>query len=704
MEEFYTSVHLKRPVRLSAETRHFAYESLQGKYGAEARKTPVLYFTPPRGYADMTPLEKHDLMVSEIAKGAPLRICEGERISGAATLGDAIRHFLPAAEVGKTPELYGIDHLTVDFSDVLSIGMDGIEKKVHTSRLKHTDPQKKAFLESCLHTIDSMRIFHARYLAALADLPGYEKNLESLRRVPFSPAESFYEAVQSIWFVFVFLRLLGNWPGIGRLDVLLGDYLDKDLRDGVLTLSEAREILAHFFIKGCEWIGGSDTVSGDAQHYQNIVLAGTDENDRDVTNALTYLVLDIVEETGISDFPITIRLHRNTDEKLLRRAAEVIRFGGGTVAVYGEELVLSSLEEMGYQKEEARTFANDGCWEVQMPGRTYFSYTPFDALGILQHITLSDYQKSFSDFGSLMAAYKKDIAKEVAAIFEARALSLLAEDRRTFRPMPPCTAVSLFEKDCIGRGLSYREGGTDYFVISPHIGGLPDAVNSLYALRNAVFSDKLVSFSDFSAILRRNWADAEKLLKTVQTQYTYFGNGNPEADSIAAEILDAFADACAQFDKTTPIRFVPGVSTFGRQVDWAPKRMATPFGRRAGEILSGNLSPTPGTDTNGCTAIIKSYTKMPLRRMYSGAALDIGLMPADMENENAVQAIMGLLRGFTLLDGFFMQLDAVDKATLLAAQKDPASYKNLSVRVSGWNARFVTLGREWQDMIISRAK
>jgi formate C-acetyltransferase len=112
------------------------------------------------------------------------------------------------------------------------------------------------------------------------------------------------------------MRLCGNWPGIGRRDELLGPYLENDLKHGVLTLDEAREILAHFFIKGCEWICGGNYGSGDAQHYQNLVIAGIDENGNDVTNDVTYLILDIIEELGISDFPTTVRLSSKSPEKL----------------------------------------------------------------------------------------------------------------------------------------------------------------------------------------------------------------------------------------------------------------------------------------------------------------------------------------------------------------------------------------------------
>ena len=147
---------------------------------------------------------------------------------------------------------------------------------------------------------------------------------------------------------------------------------------------------------------------------------------------------------------------------------------------------------------------------------------------------------------------------------------------------------------------------------------------------------------------------------------------------------------------------MPGVSTFGRQIEWRAHRTATAFGAKKGEILSGNSSPTPGTDLGGATAIIRSYCKADLMRQTTGAALDVKLYPDTVYGESGVDALMALMRGFIELGGCFMQVDVVDEAVLRAAQADPAAFKTLSVRVSGWNARFVTLDREWQNMIIER--
>ena len=205
-------------------------------------------------------------------------------------------------------------------------------------------------------------------------------------------------------------------------------------------------------------------------------------------------------------------------------------------------------------------------------------------------------------------------------------------------------------------------------------------------------------------ILKNNWEKEEELRKRILSGYTYFGNDNDEADEIAARVLDGFSDSCMEYDGKTPIRFVSGVSTFGRQIEWAPARSAAPFGRKKGEVLSGNMSPTPGTDHSGAAAIIKSYCKADLRKQYTGAALDIGFVPSNIDSENAVSALGGLIKAFVRLGGSFMQIDTVNADVLTEAQKNPENFQNLSVRVSGWNARFVTMNKQWQDMIIDRTK
>lgn len=703
--KFYTSYCEQRPVRLSEKTRRFAYDSLHHKYGADTMQTPYVKLDHIENYDELTPLEQYNAAIHEIVTKAPVRICQDELISGAATLGLAISHLVPAVRNQDiSTAMPSISHLTVDFETVLKKGINGIKQDVESALQKVQGERERAFLNSARHCIDCFEIWHCRYLEALKDKAGFEQNYANLQRVPFQPASSFYEAVQSIWFTFAFIRLCGNWPGIGRIDYILGDYLKKDLAQGRLTYEQAREILAHFFIKGCEWVRGGDYGSGDAQHYQNIVLAGVDTDGKEIANEVTYLVLDILEELGISDFPTTVRLNSDSPQQLLKRTAEVIRHGGGVVAVYNEDLILDSLTKYGYSPDEARRFANDGCWEVQVPGKTYFTYIPFDALQVLQTDALKQYENvDFSSFEDLYAAFCQALRTKIENIYEMIVRNL---ERKTdgwdWKPAVPCTVVSLFEQGCIQKGRSYLEGGPVYTVASPHIGGVADVANSLYAIQKLVYEEEKLSFSELMQILKNNWDDCEPLRRYVQTHYVYYGNDNDEADGLAARILDDFADCCKALDGRCPFRFPGGVSTFGRQLEWRPMRLACPHGRKAGEILAGNLSPTPDTDMEGATAVIRSYCKADLTRQVTGAALDVKLFPSLIKGQEGTDAIISLLQGFLKLGGCFMQLDVIDNQTLKDAQEHPENYQTLSVRVSGWNARFVTLNREWQDMIIER--
>ena len=703
--EFF-AVNGKRPVRLSEATRLFAYESINHKYGHDTWEKSAVTMDSIDNFDSLSSIKQYDLAVRRIAEEAPIRICNGEKISGAATLGISITHNVPATYKGNI--IFGsVSHLTVDFETVLDKGVNHIIEKAEAAYEKYRETEKEPFALSCIRTLESFKIWHSRYLEALKDNPLYLDNYNNLKKVPFCPAETFYEAVQSLWFTFAFIRLCGNWPGIGRIDVLLGKYLERDLENGILTLEEAREILAHFFIKGCEWICGGDYGSGDAQHYQNILLGGIDEYGNEVTNKVTYLVLDILEELGISDFPTTVRINKKTDKKLLLRIAEIIRLGGGVIAVYNEELVIDSLTAHGYSLSEARRFANDGCWEIQIPGKTYFTYIPFDSLQILQKQTLEGYSGNtvFPDFEAIYSKYICDLTSHVEKIFSERKNSWFNKDknRAWFWEYPiPCTVVSVFEEGCIEKGLSYFDGGPIYNVVSPHIGGLPDTVNSLYAIKKLVFDEKKLTLSELLDVLKNNWDGSEKLRRYVMNKYSYYGNDNDEVDNIAKQLVHDFARICDDIGKTVPYDTPAGISTFGRQLEWSPHRFATPYGKKAGDILSGNYSPTPGTDKEGATAIINSYCKTDLRETVSGAALDIKLLPTTVRGDSGIEAIATLIMGFVYRGGHFMQLDIADATLLCEAQKHPEDYQNLSVRVSGWNARFVTLNKEWQDMIIAQ--
>jgi pyruvate-formate lyase len=698
-----TAYRPEQPSRLSDETHAHALRSLSGEHGRSM--VAADFALDEAATAGLSPEMRYAHAARLIAERAPIRILPGERIVGSATLLEAAWHQMPVAGCPST------SHTTAGFHRVVPLGYRTLRAQCE-ERLARGDLDDKGrdLVEAMQVCLEAAATWTARHLEELERLAGVSTGSEReghvrlagiLRRVPEGPPTTFHEAVQSLWMLWAFQRLCGNWLGLGRIDQYLGPFLAEDLSEGRTTLDEAREVLAHFWIKGTEWTGVPDAGggSGDGQYYQNVVLGGVNAQGSDVTNEVTYLVLDIIEELHICDFPVAVRIGRNSPERLLRRIAEVQRQGGGIVAVYNEEVVIEGLTRFGYALEEARGFANDGCWEVLVPGRTYFTYAPFDALRILQDVlgvTGEGPVAAYDDFESLYAAFRDRLAAHVEAFHE--------QADRFATGGPPAPLLSLLVEDCIERGRGYYERGARYSVQAPHAGGLANVANSLLVLRTLVFEDGLMSLPDLVGILRQDWEGHEELRRMVQSRFDFYGNDAAEADALMRRVFDDYTELVGEVKERAGVLRPAGISTFGREIAWRYERGATADGHRVGEILATNFSPSPGTDRTGPTAAVQSYCGMDFTRTPNGATLELKLHPGSTAGEEGLQALVGLLRAFVDLGGFYMQVDVVDTALLLDAQQHPECYPNLSVRISGWSARFATLSREWQAMIIGRTQ
>jgi len=695
--------------RLSEETLALARQALDGAWGRALIDLPLTLDDRP-DLAELSPAMRRAFGIKLIAEQAPVRILPGERIVGATTLQACIKHVLPIYEDGKLA-YPSISHLTPAFDDVLKVGYRGLRQQVEWRLARgRLDEAGEDLLRAIHLCLEAAEIWHRRYLEALdariADSEGemqrqYRQVRAGLARVPEDPPVTFHEAVQALWFAFAFQRLCGNWPGIGRIDEMLGPYLQRDLAEGRITLDEARELIAHFWIRGCDWIGagGFQNGSGDAQYYQNIVLSGVDVDGNDLTNAVTGLVLDVVEELHISEFPIAVRISAHTPDWLLRRIADVQRLGGGIVAIYNEELIIRALVRFGYHEREARCFANDGCWEILIPGETKFSYHPIDLLLLLQEamgLTDDGVSPDYPDFNSLYAVFRSRLAARVREFHaEADAFAL---------GWPDEPLISLLIKDCIETGRSLHNRGARYTVCAPHAGGLADTGNSLLAVKKLVFDEKQISYPELVECVRANWEGHEELRRQVLHRLDRYGNDVAEADEMTKRVFDDFLALVSLVRERNGVLRPPGVSTFGREIGWRDQRTATPDGHLRGDILATNFSPSPGTDTEGPTAVIRSHCGMDLERLPNGTALELKIVPSSVEGETGIEALVGLMKTFLTLGGFFMHVDVVSSEMLREAQQHPEQHANLAVRVSGWSARFVTLSEEWQEMIIGRTE
>jgi len=689
------------PQRLSDGTRVLAHRAISGEHGRGLISAPVELSAEDQR---LSPDLRYARAVQLAAEHAPLRILPGELIVGSASLLEAARHVTPISGDPST------SHTTIGFARGLREGYSGIRRRIAERRARGGLTAKQLdFLRAMEMCLDAADVWHRRYMTALHELATRSSGKESatylrvakaLERVPNEPPRTFHEAVQALWFMWAFQRLMGNWSGIGRIDEMLGPYLRADLAANRITLGEAREILAHFWIKGCEWIGvpGAGGGSGDAQFYQNIILAGVDANGREVTNEVTYLVLDIVEELHISDFPIAVRLNSRTPDRLLRRVAEVQRHGGGIVAAYNEEKVIAGLQRMGFSMSEARSFANDGCWEVLIPGKTAFSYVPFDMMIHVQNAMglgtgeSRDYPTFDAFYSAVMAGVRKHLDWHNAAA------------DNWCRQGPPSPLLSLLVDDCIERAAGYYERGARYYILSPHAGGMADVANSLLVIRDLVYDRGVLKLRDFADILRGNWHGQEHLRSRIARTFEFYGNDSEASDEMMRRVFDDYTAMVAEVPLRNGVLRPAGISTFGRQIEWAPQRTATPFGATAGTFLASNCSPTPGTDLHGPTAVLRSYCKLDFERTPNGATLELKIHPASVKGENGITALTALLKTFVRLGGWYVHVDVMDTELLRDAQEHPEKYPNLSVRIAGWSARFATLNKQWQDMIIERTQ
>jgi formate C-acetyltransferase len=690
------------PRRLSAQTRELARLGLEGQFARQmVMAGPELSARlPDDGTSENM---RYALAVRLVAENAPLRVMPDELVVGSATYLEAPNHLTPIHGGSST------SHLTLGFDRALKMGYRGLRRQIE-ERLARDDLDARGIdlLRSMRVCLDAAGLWHARHVSLLeervaassgAQRVHYKRVLENFREVPERPPRTFYEAVQALWSMFEFQRLCGNWSGLGRIDQMLGPYLEHDLAREWLTLDEAREILAHFWAHGTEW-AGIQQGSGDAQHYQNVVLSGVDAQGDDVTNAVTYLVLDVIEELHISDFPVAVRINRDSPKKLLRRVAEVQRLGGGVVSIYNEDVVIRGLSELGIPTEEVRCFANDGCWEVLIPGKTAFGYLPFDLLEVLQDtLGLGDTGGSVPDaptFEALYTRFRDGLSRRLDALHE-RADGAFQDGR-------PAPLVSLFIEDCVEKGRGYYDRGSRYVFQAPHAGGMADVANSFFAIRRLVYEEGALSLRQLVDVLRADWSGHEQLRRRVYTTFPAYGNDDEAADAMMQRVFDDYTGLVRELPYRNGVTRPAGISTFGREIEWRAHRKASAHGFKLGALLATNFSPTPGTDRKGPTAVMKSYCAVDFTRLPNGGTLELKLHPSSVRGEQGLAAMVGLLESFVRLGGFYLNVDVMDTAILRDAQKHPERYPNLAVRVSGWCARFNTLSKEWQDMIIQRTQ
>ena len=669
------------------------------------------------------------------------------RARGEALLPDEVSVFMETGVFGMEGKLNAGDaHLAINHERLLREGLKGYEERTRAAKaaLDLTDPDsidKYVFYKAVLIVIDAVRRFALRYSALAARKaeaetdPARKAELERMSaicaRVPYEPASSFREAIQTVWFSQVILQIESNGHSLsfGRFDQYLYPYYQADVDAGEITRDEALELLTNLWIKTLtvqKVRSQAHTLSSaGSPMYQNVTIGGQTTDGCDAVNELSFLVLQSVAQTRLTQPNLTVRYHKDIDKKFLDECIEVMRLGFGMPAFNNDEVIIPSFVNWGVAEKDAYNYSAIGCVETAVPGKwgyrcTGMSYLNFPRLLLVamnDGVDLTTGRRFTKGYGRFteMGSYDELIDAWDKTIREMTRYSVIVEnaiDKASERDVPDVLCSALTD-DCIARGKTIKEGGSVYDFISGLQVGIANMADSLAAIKKLVFEEGKVTQQELWDAILEDFSSPEgqRIQRMLVTGAPKYGNDDDYVDDLVVEAYEPYIDEIGKYPNTRHgrgpiggIRYA-GTSSISANVGQGMGTMATPDGRHAHEPLAEGCSPAHNADRQGPTAVFKSVSKLPTEKITGGVLLNQKMTPTMLERkENRRKLEMMLGTFFNRLHGYHVQYNIVSRDTLIDAQVHPEAHKDLIVRVAGYSAFFNVLSRATQDDIIGRTE
>ncbi|WP_320075302.1 glycyl radical protein [Eubacterium maltosivorans] len=627
----------------------------------------------------------------------------------------------------------GWGETTAGYEMIINEGIEGVRRRIEETRasLDITKPghyEKLVYLRALSLSADGIVKLAARYsaealrLAGLEEDPARKEELLAISdicgRVPEKPARTFREALQSfyIYHTCIFMEQNAASYNPGRMDQYLYPFYKADLEAGRITPEQAQELLDCLWVKFSEPCLFQDEVtakfSAGYPMFQNVCVGGVDENGMDAVNDLSFMILQATMDVQLYQPSLSVRYNmaRNSNA-FLKRVTELMQLGTGFPAFHCDEIGIQMMLNKGVPLKEAYNWNPCGCVETNLAGKMhcYTSYADYN-LGSVVEFALNDgvsrkYRlpasvrtgdpRDFDSFDVFLEAVREQIRYIIRAMVAG---SHVNDDICQERV---CPALSLSFEDCISKARDYAWGGPKYNVGNGLDAiGVADLINSVYAVKHLVYDKKRVSMETLLAALENDFKGYEDVQKLC-LECPKYGNDDEAVNQLTADLFTFIADLIESYDSkfghmTAGILPVSGNTPFGLEVG------ALPSGREAYVPLADGVSPSAGTDIEGMGAIIKSVSYIPHGRFSQGTLLNLKLDPAFNQSDSATQLLMSFLKSMCTLGVFHVQFNVIDRDVLIDAQKNPERHRGLLIRVAGYTAYFVELGREVQDDIISR--
>lgn len=589
----------------------------------------------------------------------------------------------------------------------------------------------KAFLEAVIICCDAFSRFIKRY-AVLAD--NEARNITSTKRavelgqiseicnwISENTPRNFREALQLVWFNEIVGNIshgLGTILAVGRPDQYLFPYYKSDIESDVITDKKVLELLEEFIIKLSANLMLHPTVSNYAApelgaDHVALCVGGVDKDGKDAVNELSYLFMDAAENVKCMTVSFSIRISPDlSPKKWIQRAADIYMKTSGP-AIYNDNTIIPALLKAGVALEDARDYGIVGCIEPAPQGNA-FPITAGNAISLtaLLEMLLNNGSRKlggkidgpefdsrkFKSYEELWETYSKLIKFKVAENVKCSNIKDIAHAENYPNPI-----ISMSIDGCIDNALDMTQGGAKYNLNTISTSGFATVVDSLAALKKLVFEDKEVSMEEMIGIVRSNFKDNEPFRLKILNKVPKFGNDNDYVDSIARDLNDLYCNEILSHSTIrVPGKYRPSIFSAGTHVAAGRFLGATPDGRLSGEAISNSLSPTNGTEKNGPTAVFNSITKLDNTKIASGMSLNMRLLPSLLKSRDERERLADLILTYLQKGGMHVQFNVVSQENLLDAQIHPENYRDLVIRVSGYCAYFVNIGKSLQNDIIAR--
>lgn len=641
--------------------------------------------------------------------------------------GEEINAIAKVVKINQKDHAQG--HICPDTKTWLELGPKGLMTKAY-EKLKNCDENQKEFYECTIIVLEGVCHFMMRYhdyiLTMLESLE--DDNKKSLQRVAdicanlaSRPAQSFHEAVQSLWFLFVVLHMESNASSFspGRMDQYLYPYYQKDIEKGIISKQEALEILE------CLWLKFNQIVYLRNQHSAkyfagfpigfNIAIGGIDENGCNIYNELSLLLLKAQYHLGLPQPNLSVRLNKNSSHELIQEAIKVVAKGSGMPQFFNDEAIVNSMiKDLGIEEKDARNYAIIGCVELTTHGNNLgWSDAAMFNLNKALELTMNHGKclltnepigldlgsiETYESFEDLENAFQKQIDYFIEKMMKAE---IVVE--KAHQDCLPTAFLSTVIDSCLEKGVDVTRGGAKYNLSGIQMIQIANLADSLAAIKVLVYDEKMITRHELLEALQADFKGYEIIQTMLLNKVPKYGNDVKWVDELGAKWAGYFRERMKDYTNYRGGLYHTGMYTVSAHVPMGENVGASPDGRNAlTPLADGGMSPVYGRDMAGPTAVLKSVSRMKDSYTTNGGLLNMKFLPEFFKTETGMMKFENFLRAFVDLKIPHIQFNVVRREDLLDAKLHPEQHRSLTIRVAGYTAYFVELAGKLQDEIIER--